>query len=112
MVYSPVTGTVTAAMGHAVGVTTDDGVEALVHVGVDTVDMEGRGFTSFVEQGERVTAGQPVLGIDRAAIKAAGHPDCVVLAVANSGDFSDVALLSEPEGTVAAGAAVLRVVRA
>lgn len=112
VVYAPASGTVSAAMGHAVGVTTDDGIEILVHVGVDTVDMEGNGFTSYAGQGERVVAGQPVLGIDRAAIRAAGHPDCVVVAVSNSDEFADVALLAEPEGTVAAGAAVLRVTRA
>lgn len=112
VVYAPVAGTVTASMGHAVGIAGDDGCEVLIHVGIDTVEMQGKGFTAYAEQGSHVEAGQPVLGIDRAAIAAAGHPDCVVVAVSNSDDFADVALLAEPEGTVAAGAAMIRVARA
>lgn len=112
VVYAPVAGTVTAAMGHAVGLAGDDGCEVLIHVGIDTVEMQGQGFTPYAEQGAHVEAGQPVLGIDRAAIKAAGHPDCVVVAVSNSDDFADVALAVAPESEVAAGAAVLRVTRA
>lgn len=112
VVYAPVSGTVTAAMGHAVGLAGDDGCEVLVHVGIDTVEMQGQGFTSYAGQGAHVEAGQPVLGIDRAAIKAAGHPDCVVMAVSNSDDFADVALVAEAETTVSAGAALVRVTRA
>ena len=110
VVCAPLTGTVAATMGHAVGITGEDGVEVLVHVGVDTVEMEGRGFTGYVAQGDHVSAGQPVLGIDRAAIAEAGHPDCVVLVVSNSGDFADVALCAEA-AHVDAGAAVVRVTR-
>lgn len=112
VVYAPVAGTVSVTMGHAVGITADDGCEVLVHVGVDTVEMEGRGFKSYVDQGQRVEVGQAVLGIDRAAIAAAGHPDCVVLAVSSSGDIASVTLAVEPQTVVAAGAAVLRVERA
>lgn len=108
VVYAPVTGTVSASMGHAVGFAGDDGTEVLVHVGVDTVEMNGAGFTPYVEQGARVTAGQAVLGIDRAAIAAAGHPDCVVVAVSNSSDYAGVELLAEPGASVGAGAALLR----
>ena len=109
VVYAPVDGTVSVTMGHAVGVTGADGVEILIHVGVDTVEMNGDGFTGYVAQGDVVRAGQPVLGIDRARIAAAGHPDCVVVAVSNSADFSDVELTVEAGSAVAAGAAVLRV---
>lgn len=110
-VYAPISGTVAVTMGHAVGITGDDGVEALVHIGVDTVDMEGRGFTGYVKQGDKVTAGQPVIKMSRAAIAEAGHPDCVVLAVSNTAEFADVQLTVDPESTVPAGAAVAKVVR-
>lgn len=110
-VYAPISGTVAVTMGHAVGITGDDGVEALVHIGVDTVDMEGRGFTGFVKQGDKVAAGQPVIKMSRAAIAEAGHPDCVVLAVSNTAEFADVQLAVDPESTVPAGAAVAKVVR-
>lgn len=111
LVYAPISGTVTVTMGHAVGITSDDGIEVLVHVGVDTVDMEGKGFTGYVKQGDTVKAGQPVLKMTKADIAAAGHPDCVVLAVSNTGDFADVALTVDAETTVAAGDAVVKVTR-
>ena len=111
VVYAPVSGTVTVTMGHAVGLQTADGVEVLVHVGVDTVSLNGKGFTGYVKQGDTVTAGQPVLKMDRAVIAEAGYPDCVVLAVSNTAEFADVALSVEPETTVAAGAAVVKVTR-
>lgn len=112
VLYAPASGTVSASMGHAVGISTDDGAELIIHVGIDTVEMQGKGFVPWAEQGAHVEAGQPILGIDRAAIKEAGHPDCVVLAVSNSADLADVALAVEPGATVAAGEAVLRVTRA
>lgn len=111
VVYAPVSGTVSVAMGHAVGISGDNGVEVLVHIGVDTVDMNGAGFTGYVKQGDAVKAGQPVIKMAKADIAAAGHPDCVVLAVSNTAEFSEVALSVEPESSVRAGAAVLKVAR-
>ena len=110
-VYAPISGKVTVAMGHAVGIIGDDGIEALVHVGIDTVAMNGTGFTGYVGPGDTVRAGDAILGIDRTAIKQAGHPDCVVLAVSNTAEFADVALAVKPESTVTAGTAVLNVTR-
>ena len=97
-VYAPVSGTVTVTMGHAVGITGDNGIEVLVHIGIDTVDMEGKG-------------GQPVIKMSKAAIAEAGHPDCVVCAVSNSASFADVALTVDAESTVSAGASVLKITK-
>ena len=110
-IYAPCDGTVTVTMGHAVGLQSNDGIEVLVHVGVDTVDMNGDGFTGFVKQGDTVKAGQPMLKIDREKIKAAGHPDCAVVAISNTAEFASVELVAEAESTVEAGAAVVKVVR-
>ena len=60
-------------MGHAVGLQSDSGIEVLVHVGVDTVNMNGDGFEGFVKADDVVKAGQPMLKIDRAKIAAAGY---------------------------------------
>ncbi len=83
-----------------------------MHVGVDTVNMNGDGFegassrpTTFVK------AGQPILKIDRAKIAAAGYKDCVVVAVSNTAEFADVELTVEAESAVAAGDAIVKVVR-
>lgn len=111
IVYAPVSGKVTVTMGHAVGIMSDSGVEVLVHVGVDTVNLQGRGFTGYVKQGDQVVAGQPVLKLDRSVIAEAGYKDCVVLAVSNTAEFEAVEMTVEPEAAVVAGAAVVKVVR-
>lgn len=106
LVYAPVSGTVSATMGHAIGIAGDAGVEVLVHVGLDTVDMEGRGFIPYVRQGEHVMAGQPVLGFNRRAIAAAGYEDIVVVALTNAA-FINLAV--EPGAQVDAGAPLIEV---
>lgn len=111
VVYAPVSGTVTVTMGHAVGIRSDSGIEVLVHVGVDTVNLQGKGFTAYVAQGDAVAAGQPVLKMDRSAIAAAGYKDCVVLAVSNTADFAAVDMAVEPGAVVAAGDVVVGVSR-
>lgn len=111
IVYAPCDGTVTVTMGHAVGLTSTDGIEVLVHVGVDTVNMQGDGFTGFVKQGDEVKAGQPMLKIDREKIKAAGYPDCVVVAVGNTAEFASVDLCAEADSIVTAGTPVVKVTR-
>ena len=68
--YASCSGTVSVVMGHAVGLVADDGVEVLVHVGIDTVDMNGEGFSGYVSTGARVEAGEPLLAFDRKVIAA------------------------------------------
>lgn len=111
VVYSPVDGTISVTMGHAVGINTEDGIEILVHVGVDTVNMQGDGFTSYAEKGSTVKAGDPVIGIDREKIKAAGYPDCVVLAVSNSATFANVAMSVDADSHVSVGDPVVTITR-
>ena len=77
---------------HAVGITSPEGIELLIHVGVDTVDMNGDGFQCFVEEGQEVSAGQELITFDREKIAKAGHPDVVVTLVTNSDDFGPLKL--------------------
>ena len=66
-VSSPVAGLVTSFMEdtrHAVGITADDGLEILIHIGIDTVNLGGEGFVGLVKQGDRIDAGQPLLKVD------------------------------------------------
>ena len=74
-VVAPAAGVVSQAFptGHAVALTLDDGAEVLIHVGLDTVKMNGQGFTLHVKNGDRVVAGQPLVDFDRAKIEAAGY---------------------------------------
>ena len=74
---------------HAVGIESN-GMEMLIHVGVDTVNMQGDGFTCLVKEGDEVTAGQPLIRFDRAKIKAAGYSDTVAVLLTNSDDLEGV----------------------
>ena len=89
MVYSPVDGEVVqvADTKHAVGIVTADGAEILIHVGMDTVDMKGEGFTPKVKVGDKVSRGQELLAFSFEAIKAAGHPATTAIVITNSDEF-------------------------
>ena len=96
-----------AKTGHAYGIKTADGVELLVHIGIDTVKLAGEGFTPLVEKKQEVRAGEALAEVDFPAIAAKGVNTTVITTVVNSkklGGVSDVA-----DGTVAAGDAVLEV---
>lgn len=75
---------------HAVGLSSPDGMEVLIHVGVDTVAMNGDGFAALVREGQKVRAGETLLTFDRDKIAAAGHPDVVVVLMTNSDDYEDL----------------------
>ena len=77
---------------HAVGVSSPDGMELLIHVGVDTVAMNGEGFRCFVQEGQQVKAGEKLIAFDREKIAAAGHPDVVVVLVTNSDDYEALSI--------------------
>ncbi len=111
MVRSPVEGTVTmtTATNHALDITTDDGVEVLIHLGVDTVEMEGEGFVRLVEQGQRVEGGQPLMTFDRKAIVAAGYRDVVIVVVANTNAFRSVTPLLAEGTAVLTGETLIHV---
>ena len=76
--------------GHAVCITTTAGAELLIHVGIDTVEMNGTGFTKKVAEGDRVYAGDVLIEADIEAIKAAGHPATTMMILTNADDFSKV----------------------
>ncbi len=107
-VYSPVDGVVSQVPDtlHAVGVDSQ-GVELLVHCGVDTVDMKGKGFTMLVKEGQKVKKGDHLMTMDLEVIKAAGRPTTIITAVTNSDDFAGVDQVAT--GPVQAGDGVLKV---
>ena len=91
--------------GHAVGLTTASGAELLIHAGIDTVQMEGKGFIKHVAQGDTVHAGDALLTMDLEAVRAADHPATVMLILSNGYDF-DAEKLASP-GAIKAGAEVM-----
>lgn len=85
---------VMAETGHACGLTLPNGVELLIHVGVDTVDMGGEGFKLLVKEGDHVELGQPLIEFDPEKIKAAGHPCTTMLIVTSEGNTSGLTMHS------------------
>ena len=75
---------------HACGLVFPNGAELLIHVGVDTVDMNGDGFELFVKEGDQVRAGQPLIRFDKAKIEAAGHPYVTVFIITEEGNAKDI----------------------
>lgn len=85
---------VMADTGHACGLSLPNGVDLLIHVGVDTVDMGGDGFKLLVKEGDHVKAGQPLIEFDPAKIKAAGHPCTTMLIVTSEGNAANIKMHS------------------
>lgn len=119
-VLAPVSGTLktVARTGHAFGIKTDDGIEVLVHVGIDTVNMDGEGFVVAVGKGERIAAGEPLATVDFGKVAAAGHSVVVVVTVVNAAELTVVTPLigdgsSDNNGgdckTVSAGSPIIDV---
>ena len=107
-VYAPFDGTVeqVASTLHAVGLTSEDGIEILIHVGMDTVEMQGKSFEAQVKVDQKVKAGTPLLKIDLDAIRAAGHPTATALIVTNADDLPEMQIVGG--GIVAAGAPLFK----
>ena len=92
MVYAPADGEVSLVFDtkHAVGITTEEGVEILLHIGIDTVKLKGRGFTSYVESGDKVKQGDKLVSFDREAIAEDGYDTTIAVLVTNSGNYKKV----------------------
>ncbi len=99
--YAPADAVISVLMQesrHACGLTLDDGVEILLHVGIDTVAMNGDGFEYLVEEGQKVTAGTPLIRFDREKIKAAGHPDTTVCIITEPADAKNIRFVTGIRG--------------
>ncbi len=103
LVVAPASGKVSAVIegsNHAVGLTLDNGIELLIHIGIDTVSMNGDGFNCHVNTGDRVKAGDELISFDRDKIKAAGHPDTVIVVMSDTNGI-DTKISTEKEVTKA-----------
>ncbi|HFR3775605.1 TPA: sucrose-specific PTS transporter subunit IIBC [Streptococcus suis] len=111
VVYAPADAEVTIAFetGHAYGLKTASGAEILIHIGIDTVSMNGNGFEKLVAAGDKVAAGTPIAKFDAAKIAEAGLDDTTMIIVTNTADFTEVSPLAE--GTIAHGADFLKVAK-
>lgn len=96
-IYAPADATVSLLMQesrHACGLKLANGAEILLHIGIDTVAMNGDGFTYLVEQGEKVSAGTPLIKFDKEKIRAAGYVDTTVCVIAEPGSIKDVTFMT------------------
>jgi len=91
-VYAPFAGTVVTAFptGHAFGIKSADGVELLIHIGIDTVQLEGKGFTAAVTQGQAVESGDLLATVDLEAITAAGYDPTTIVVITNTAQYANV----------------------
>lgn len=92
IIYAPISGEVVTLFPthHAIGIKTDNGIEVLIHIGIDTVELEGKYFESFIKQGEYVQVGQKLISFDRQKIKEKGYDDTVVMIVTNSDNYLEI----------------------
>ena len=108
-VYAPIDGEITQApdSGHALGIQGVGDVEVLIHVGVDTVEMKGDGFSPKVKVGDKIKKGDLLLEMDLGKIAAAGHPAVVITVITNTDDFAGVEVVAS--GTVEPGADLIKI---
>lgn len=90
---------------HAIGMKSVDGIELLIHIGVDTVEMKGQGFKTFVKEGDFVSLEQKLVEFSQDEIKKAGYKSAVAVIVTNSDDFQKIAL--KKEGAVQSGDSIM-----
>jgi len=91
-IYSPVSGKIATLFPtkHAIGIISDDGAEILIHIGIDTVDLQGKYFESFVKQGDHVKSGDLLIECDLDKIQAAGYSTETMVIVTNSDKYTDI----------------------
>jgi PTS system beta-glucosides-specific IIC component len=110
-VVAPATGRVASLFNtkHAIGIESDDGAEILIHVGIDTVKLDGLHFIAHVQEGDRVSTGDLLIEFDQAAIRAAGFDTTTPIIISNSDDYVEV--LASGQGRVQEQAPLLTLLR-
>ena len=95
-VFAPFDGRVVSVAStlHAIGLESDEGIELLIHVGMDTVEMQGKGFTALVKEEQKVKAGTALLKVDLDAIRAANHPTTTAIIVTNADDLPELHIIA------------------
>ena len=100
-VLAPASGTIVTAMesGHAYGIKTDDGVEVLIHIGLDTVNLKGEGFVPKATMGKRISRGEPLVDVDLKVVRDAGYDPTTILVVTNTASLRAVVPIVDGEVT-------------
>jgi PTS system, glucose subfamily, IIA component len=94
--------------GHAIGMKTKDGAEILIHIGMDTVNLNGKGFTTLVKQDQKVKKGDPLVKVDLKMIKESGYDTVTPVIVTNSASYHNIKTV--PNGDIKYGQKILTLV--
>ena len=99
IIYSPIEGTVETIFEtkHAIGLKSADGLELLIHIGMDTVNLKGDGFKQLIEVGQKVQIGTPLMEVDFAKIKAAGYEIVTPMVITNAPEYLSLNIVSNEE---------------
>lgn len=98
-VVAPISGVITAVFptNHAIGITSDEGVEVLLHIGIDTVELDGKGFTGYVKLGDEVTRGDQLVSVDFDFIHDGGYEGDVIMVITNSANYENIQIMNVNE---------------
>lgn len=110
-VVSPVNGTVSAVFDskHAVGITSEDGLELLIHVGIDTVQLNGEGYEYFIQKDQKIQVGDKLIQFDLEGIKAKGYKTITPVVITNSAEVGDI--LTANESPIKFGEEIIKVMK-
>lgn len=92
LIYAPVTGRIESILPtkHAIGICSDDGVEILIHIGIDTFGLKGKGFKSFVKQGDYINKGDKLISVNHKSIRRKGYDDTIMMIITNFKNYENV----------------------
>lgn len=109
--YAPIKGEVVTLFNtlHAIGLRSKDGIEVLIHIGIDTVQLNGKHYKALVKQGDIVEAGDPLVQVDLEAVKKDGYDIITPIIITNSNQFKEV--LSTSNSQTYVGDALIKVVK-
>ena len=101
VLYAPVAGIITAVpeSGHAVALQSEEGLEVLLHIGINTVELKGECFSPCVKKGDYVKIGQKLVEFDRKSIKRRGYDDVIMVVLTNSDEYEEVTVTADEKIT-------------
>lgn len=108
-IYAPIDGEVTTLFPtlHAVGITTKDGMDVLVHIGIDTVNLKGEGFKAHIKEGDKVKRGDLMIEVDLEKLKADGYDVSTPVIICNTTDYKEVDSVNL--GSVKVGDSIIKI---